>query len=371
MLAQHLDDQGLTLPYLEFYPESGGRVQRVPLALFPFRIGRSAEVQYTVYSRLVSKIHAEITRRGDSFVLSDLGSRNGTFVNGERVSETTLNHGDIIHIADMEFQFGCDPLRSATNEPSVTEYAGRQPVHHWQGGKLLRELLAGRRIRTLFHPIVQLDTLTPIAYEALGRGEHPGLPPNPLELFRLAEQHRLALELSRLFRAEAFVDAALLPDDPLLFINMHPAEMDQPNVFGALPEAMPEYISCSRLVLEVHEDAVADPARLRRLREEARAIGCGIAYDDFGAGQSRLAELTDAPPDFVKLDRKLIQDIGQSEARQEIVRTLARVSHSLGCRLIAEGIENPDEAEVCRRLGCELGQGFLFGPPQPARLFSA
>src|SRR5690348_831315 len=155
MLAPHLDDQGLTLPYLEHYPKPGGHAQRVPLAQFPFRIGRSAEAQYTVYSRQVSKIHAEITRRGEAFTLCDLGSRNGTFVNGERVVETTLNHGDIIHIADMEFQFGCDPLRCATEVPSVTEYAGRQPVQHCQGGKLLRELLAGRRVHTLFHPIVR------------------------------------------------------------------------------------------------------------------------------------------------------------------------------------------------------------------------
>ena len=371
MLAPRMDGQDLTLPYLEFYPEPGGRAQRVPLVQFPFRIGRSAESQYTVYSRLVSKIHAEIIRCGEAYLLRDLGSRNGTFVNGEQIAETALNHGDIIHIADMEFQFGCGPHRSARIEPSVTEYAGRQPIHHSQGGKYLRELLAGRRIHTLFHPIVQLDTLVPVAYEALGRGEHPGLPPNPIDLFRLAEQHRLAPELSRLFRAQAFEDAAQLPDQPLLFLNLHPAEMDEPSVFANLPEVMPAGIRCSRLVLEVHEDAVADPTRMRRLREEAKAIGCGIAYDDFGAGQSRLAELADAPPDFVKLDRKLIQDIGQSEARQEIVRTLVRVGHSLGCRLIAEGIENPDEAQVCRRLGCELGQGFLFGPPQPARRFSA
>jgi EAL domain-containing protein (putative c-di-GMP-specific phosphodiesterase class I) len=371
MLAPHMKDQNRAAPYLEYYPEPGGHARRVSLAQFPFRIGRSAEVQYTVYSRQVSKIHAEITRRGEAFTLCDLGSRNGTFVNGERIAETTLNHGDIIHIADMEFQFGCDPPRPTTDEPSVTEYAGRQPVHHCQGGKLLRELLAGGRIRTLFHPIVQLETLIPIAYEALGRGDHPGLPPNPIDLFRLAEQHRLASELSRLFRVRALEDAAQLPDQPLLFVNLHPSEMDEPSMFASLPEAMPEDIPCSRLILEVHEDAVADPARLMRLREEAMTIGCGIAYDDFGAGQSRLAELADAPPDFVKLDRKLIQDIGQSEARQEIIRTLVRVSHSLGCRLIAEGIEKPDEAEVCRQLGCQLGQGFLFGPPQPARLFSA
>ena len=89
-----------------------------------------------------------------------------------------------------------------------------------------------------------------------------------------------------------------------------------------------------------------------------------MAYDDFGAGQARLHELAEAPPNFIKLHLTLIRDIHQSHARQELVQALNHVSKDLGVDLIAEGIETEEEAAVCRGLGCRFGQGYLFGRPQ-------
>jgi EAL domain-containing protein (putative c-di-GMP-specific phosphodiesterase class I) len=119
------------------------------------------------------------------------------------------------------------------------------------------------------------------------------------------------------------------------------------------------------VVLEFHEEAVADVAAMRRWRDRLHGLGLHLAYDDFGAGQSRLAELTEVPPDFIKLDQSLIRGLHQAQARQELVRALTRVSTDLGIRLIAEGIEAAEEAEVCRDLGCHFAQGYFFGRPQP------
>src|SRR5262249_39652895 len=95
-------------------------------------------------------------------------------------------------------------------------------------------------------------------------------------------------------------------------------------------------------------------------------LGIGLAYDDFGAGQARLTELTEAPPDYVKLDMKLIRGIEHSKPRQEIVQTLARICSDLGVQLIAEGIETQAEALACRQLGCRDGGGYYFGRHHPA-----
>jgi EAL domain-containing protein (putative c-di-GMP-specific phosphodiesterase class I) len=119
------------------------------------------------------------------------------------------------------------------------------------------------------------------------------------------------------------------------------------------------------VVIEVHEDVVADTSTLRWLRQQLNALGIGLAFDDFGSGQARLAELAEAPPDFIKLDRRLIRDIDRDKARQDLVQALNRVSADLGVQLIAEGIETREEAATCLELGCHFGQGFLFGPPHP------
>jgi EAL domain-containing protein (putative c-di-GMP-specific phosphodiesterase class I) len=131
-------------------------------------------------------------------------------------------------------------------------------------------------------------------------------------------------------------------------------------------EGIPQAVGGSRqVVLEFHEEVVADARTIRRLRERLDELGIGLAYDDFGAGQARLSELAEVPPDFIKLDKTLIHDLHRVPSRQGLVSALAKLSEDLGIRIIAEGIEVPDEAAVCRRLGCHFGQGYLFGRPQP------
>jgi EAL domain-containing protein (putative c-di-GMP-specific phosphodiesterase class I) len=150
-----------------------------------------------------------------------------------------------------------------------------------------------------------------------------------------------------------------------LFFNIHPSEMNDDALIDSL-RALKIGLHCDQqVVLEVHEAVVTDLPAMRRLREQLNALGIGLAYDDFGAGQARLTELAEVPPDFIKLDRCLIHGIETAAARQDLVRALNRVSSDLGAATIAEGIETQAEADVCLALHCRYGQGFLFGRPQP------
>ena len=124
-----------------------------------------------------------------------------------------------------------------------------------------------------------------------------------------------------------------------------------------------------QLVLEIHEDAVADLPTWRNLRARVHAMGMQIAYDDFGAGQARYLELADSPPEFLKLDMKLIRDIHLNRSRQHLVQALTRASINLGVQVIAEGVESAEEEDVCRSLGCHFGQGYYFARPQAAASF--
>src|SRR5438477_560923 len=104
---------GSTLPFLEHYPEPGEAPHRILVDQLPFRIGRSMTAQYIIYARQVSKDHSEIYREGMEFRIRDLGSTNGTFVNGQRISQAPLVNGDIIHVAHKELRFGYEPLAAS------------------------------------------------------------------------------------------------------------------------------------------------------------------------------------------------------------------------------------------------------------------
>jgi EAL domain-containing protein (putative c-di-GMP-specific phosphodiesterase class I) len=361
------------LPYLEHYPEPGGIAQRIELDHFPFRIGRCSTANFVVYSRQVSKEHAEVIVAGEEFRIRDAGSTNGTFVNGQRVVEAPLNNGDIVHVAHKEFRFGSNRKPGVSDsELKITEQASTDelPANLLQMSGYLRDLIAQSRVTAVFQPIVRLDTGERVGYEALGRGTHDKLSPNPKELFYLAEKCKLAKELSRLFRRVAVREAVNLPNKPFVFYNFHPWEIKEKSYLDSLQEHVKNLSGQCQMVLEVHEDCVANVPILSEFRDELRAMDIRLAYDDFGSGQARLTELTDCPPDFIKLDFKLVREIHKARPRQEIIRALGRVCNDLGVQIIAEGVESQEEADVCLELGCHWSQGFLFGQPQPVATFA-
>jgi EAL domain-containing protein (putative c-di-GMP-specific phosphodiesterase class I) len=357
-------------PYLEHYPDPGGPPQRVLVAPLPFRMGRSRRADCVIYSRQVSSEHSEIYPVGNRFHLRDLKSTNGTFVNGKRVYDVPLNHGDIIHLANTELRFGHEPLAkpedrqdlvTERSESNVTRSLIRARQH-------LQEMLSERRARTVFQPVLALATGKIIGYEVLARGDHPKLSTSPSDLLRLASECNLAVELSQMFRSVAIRDAGCLPKRTYLFINLHPSEMGSDTLIDSLVELRNALDKDQRLILEVHEAAVAEPKSLLGLRDQLTKLGIGLAYDDFGAGQSRLKEFADVPPDFIKLDMSLIRGIDHAAARQDLVRALLSFGSDLGVGTIAEGIETNEEAAWCLALGCQYGQGYLFGRPQPLDL---
>jgi EAL domain-containing protein (putative c-di-GMP-specific phosphodiesterase class I) len=331
----------------------------------PFRIGRSKQANFAIRSSRVSKEHVEIFRDGEAFRIRDLGSTNGTFVNGQRVGEAALAEGDIVHVAHEEFLFGCQcahPTEGGTvllTDPITSQLPGSMI----KGAEHLRELLAQRLVHAVFQPIVRLDNGGPLGYEALGRGNHPQLGASPAELFTLAAQVQRAAELSRAFRAAAAEQACRLPPDTHVFLNVHPVEMTDAAFLDQLRQLRDLFRDDQRVIAEVHEHAVTGIGPLRRLRQQLRELNVGIAFDDFGVGQSRLVELAEAPPDFIKLDRSLVRDIDTASARRDVVQFLCRATRDLGIQLIAEGIETAEEAQVCHGLGCDYGQGYLFGRP--------
>ena len=355
--------------YLERFPEAGGPAERIPVWRLPFVIGRAETADHTVYSGKVSKEHATLEATEAGYSIRDLESTNGTFVNGKRVASQALEDGDIVHVAHIEFCFRHARPEEHAEAPEAdllveqTQFmVADQPPSLIRGTELLRDLIDTCSVQILYQPIVDLKSRSPIAFEALARGTHPELSPNPATLLALAERCGLVVELSRLFARRAVLDSGRLPAGAKVFVNMHAEELSHPDLAGSLTE-LSELTVDRQIVLEIAEASVTDVSAMGRNREVFNSLGLQFAYDDFGAGQARLIELTDIPPDYLKFDRMMIEGIEAAAPRQEMVGALLRVVRRLGVRVIAEGIETEVVARICQRLGCDLGQGFLFGRP--------
>jgi EAL domain-containing protein (putative c-di-GMP-specific phosphodiesterase class I) len=347
-------------PWLEHRADDDEPPIRIALDRIPFRIGRSLESDFVIHSTKVSKEHAEILRHDETWLVRDIGSRNGTFVNGERIEGShPLDHGDVIHVAAKSFTFRLRGIQPGRQDATLM---GTSSGDELVAVRDLLRAIHDRAFYPVFQPIVDLSDRALRGYECLGRCEGAR---SIIELFHTAAGQGRASDLSRLLRELQIEQvAALPPEGARIFMNAHPAELADGSLLDGLG-GLAETLGPQRApVIEIHENSITDLAAMARLRSALRERGLEIAYDDFGAGQSRLMELAEVPPDFIKLDLSIVRDIDKSPARRDLVAALVGVMRDRGIQVLAEGIETEGELEVCRAVGCELGQGYLFGRPE-------
>ncbi len=150
-------------------------------------------------------------------------------------------------------------------------------------------------------------------------------------------------------------------DDRMLFVNVDPGALMREDLFAPLcPHA-------SRIVLEITErDALGDKARVADRIRELKARGFGIAVDDLGSGYSGLNAVVDLMPDVIKLDMQLVRDVDVSFVKERLVTSISTAARELGIRVVAEGVERPEELRKLIAAGCDLFQGYLIARPSTA-----
>ena len=357
--------------YLEGYFSGNARVSRLPVNHFPFQIGRDTSLDFIVPSNNASRVHAIISLEGRQLVLRDNHSTNGTFVNRQKLEGAkTLQHGDILHFADFEVRVIRDIVEQSV-EPTLSMAALRMENLSQMmpaGVRELQEMLAQRQVRPLFQPIVMAGSRAIYAYEVLGRGLHPNLSPNPGPLFRIAESlEGHAVTLSQLFRETGLelVEAQPDPSRYRFFLNIHPDELRDPTQLLNHLDGLRQQFPHLPLVLEIHEKAVTDIDNMKHICSGLDALNIELAYDDFGAGQARFIELIEAPSHYLKFDISLVANLDTApESKRNIVKMLVQMSHDMGIRTLAEGLDRLEEVQACEAIGFDFIQGFYCGRPQ-------
>lgn len=236
---------------------------------------------------------------------------------------------------------------------------------------LLDRILAPDSLSVCFQPVVDVYTPKKRAHylEALIRGPRGTSVEAPSILFEYARKKNQEAAVDRACVDAISAAARWLPADTTLGINVHASTLAMDPGFveflaGVLAAGR---VPMQRLVVEVVEHAPPwDVSRFRNALKSLRTLGAHIALDDVGLGHSNFMMILECMPDYLKVDRYLVAGCHRDFHRKAMLASIAQLAKPFGARVVAEGVEEPADLAVLKRLGITLIQGYLFGRPMPA-----
>lgn len=308
-------------------------------------------------------------------------------------------HGEAIRLSPavgiaLSPKDACDSdilLSNAQTALIAAKQAGRDGYHFYDAAlssELRQRLMLEQQLRLAIkpdadlglqlylQPKVDLERFALKGAEVLLRWHHPdkGLI-SPGEFIPLAEESRLIIALDRwvfehscgLLRDWKHQDIPV----PHISINLSARQLQEPDLVEWCLATVQQYgVAPDMLELEITETAFINLSEtvLDQLRN-LRGAGFQLALDDFGTGYSSLTYLRKLPLDVVKIDRSFVADLCQDERAATLLQGIMRLLYELGFAVVAEGIETQEQSSLLKRIGCNLGQGYLYHRPMPVSEF--
>ena len=315
----------------------------------------------SVAERMLAAIAEPFETDGRSLVVrASVGISLG--VAGDTDAQTLMREADIA----MYLAKGHGKGRYAVFEATMSQSV----VRGFELRSDLEQAIAKQQFLLHYQPVSELLTGRLVGFEALVRWMHPqrGMLA-PQEFIPLAEATGLVVPMGRWVLAEACRAAVRLQARlgvPGLFmsVNLSPVQLSGSGLSTDVSDALANSgLAATELLLEVTETALADRTAAARALGDLRSLGVQLAIDDFGTGYSSLGHLAKLPVDIVKMDGSFVHALHEGDRAQALAAGIIGLSHNLGLRVVAEGIEERDQLLRLRELGCELGQGNLLAPP--------
>jgi diguanylate cyclase (GGDEF)-like protein len=233
----------------------------------------------------------------------------------------------------------------------------------------LQRALRHAQVRLQYQPLIQLDTGRPVGVEALARWRHPQRGNvSPAAFIPLAEETGLIVELGLLVLQEGCRQVSqwrMTAPDMGLNVNVSARQAMHSEFVSDVEKALAGVgLPAEKLTLELTESVLmGDPdASVRRLGD-IKDLGVRLSIDDFGTGYSSLSYLRRFPVDQLKIDRQFVAGITECDDQLAVTRTVMELGRTLRLETVAEGIEDVNQVDTLRQLGCDLGQGFHLGRP--------
>jgi PAS domain S-box-containing protein len=236
----------------------------------------------------------------------------------------------------------------------------------------MRKALECGEFQVYYQPVVALGSGQIVGFEALSRWQRPQGTVMPNDFIPVANETGMILTINRELLLLACQQLrnwqTQYPSVPplKLSVNVSPKQFAQPDLAAQIGELIRQSEMDPQCIhLEITETiAMADAERSGAVLAQLKALGVHLDIDDFGTGYSSLSRLQRFPVDTLKIDRAFVSKMDADRDTHEIVRIIMTLAHNLGLKVVAEGIENQTQLELLRKLGCELGQGYLFSKPE-------
>ncbi len=286
------------------------------------------------------------------------------------------NMGELLKHSDTAMYQAKD--RGRNNVQMFSQIMNRKLKHRVAMEASLREALRLKQLDVHYQPFVNLITRKVIGLEALIRWRHPVHGMIPADQFiPVAEETGLIVPMGNfvLHRTLQTMSAwqragvALVP----ISLNVAPAQLQRGELQSTICTLLKSHALRPELLqLEMTERAVFDSSQAKAgehsqdTMASLRELGIKIAIDDFGTGYSSLSYLKNWRVDALKIDRSFVRDLVTDSSDSAIVSAIIAIARHLQIQVIAEGIEGYQQAEILRKLGCTVGQGFLYARPMPA-----
>ena len=285
-------------------------------------------------------------------------------------------HGQEVHVLLQHAHVAVEVAHKSNDvvfvySPEVDPYSARRLVLVGE----LRRVIVCNELQLYYQPQLDLDTNAVIGAEALLRWKHPAhgfIPPD--EFVLIAEQTGLIKPLTRWVLENAIRQASEFLEKGhrlKVSVNLSAKNLQEQDLVKQLLMLLDRYnVPPSYLVLEITETAIMlDPNGALETLCRISECGIGLSIDDFGTGYSSLSYLKRLPVNEIKIDRTFVSDMSTGSDDEVIVNTTLNMSHNLGLKVVAEGVENKEVLTALRLMGCDVAQGYYFSKPVPVDEF--
>jgi EAL domain-containing protein (putative c-di-GMP-specific phosphodiesterase class I) len=244
-----------------------------------------------------------------------------------------------------------------------------EPPEVGNGPVGLADILDRGWLELFYQPKIELKTKRLVGAEGLVRARHPtqGLLNPGVFLPGASESDMLRLTERVIITALQDWQACAAAGIPLkLSVNVPVSALVKLPIAGILRQWRPRTSTWPGLIMEVTEDEIIHDLKIaNEVADALREFNCTLALDDFGAGYSSLARLRQLPFSELKIDRSYVINCHVDRVNAGLCETIVELARRFGLKTVAEGIETPHESHKLQGIGCDIGQGYLFGKPMP------
>ncbi len=321
----------------------------------------------TLAQNIVKAIAETATLGGQDLVMAACVGISNPSTDQQGAAEMQQQAANALHEATKRGAGSCVTFEGGMREESAGKLALEAD---------LRRAISANEIEVYYQPILHLHSRSIVGFEALARWHHPRRSTlQPGEFIAVAEQAGLINEIGLLVLQEAARQLGVwqrtLARERQIFVavNVSASQLTDSVLMDRLaPLIELEGLYPQSLKIEITESvAMRYPERARQFVARLRSIGVGVACDDFGTGFSNLASLRDLQFDTLKMDKSFIDQDGIEGRGGVILGSVVSLAHQLGMQVVAEGVEDEQQALLLEAIGVDMGQGYWLGSPMPAR----